>query len=204
MSKPRLTYFDFPASRGEECRIALHVAGVDFDDVRIKRDDWPVHKGSTPFGAMPVLEIAGRRPVAHSNVILALVGRAHGLHPKDPHDAAVHEAMMAHAEDLRLKVGPTIFMQDEAAKKAAREQLVASYFPSWTEQAERQVGEGPFFAGEELHVVDVKLFIVLRWFLSGSVDHIPPSVFDGAPKLRRLHDAVRDHERVRAWHEPKS
>ena len=32
MSKPRLIYFDFAGSRGEECRIALHLAGVDFDD----------------------------------------------------------------------------------------------------------------------------------------------------------------------------
>ena len=36
MSKPRLTYFDFAGSRGEECRIALHLAGIDFDDVRVK------------------------------------------------------------------------------------------------------------------------------------------------------------------------
>ena len=38
MSKPRLIYFDFAGSRGEECRIALHLAGVDFEDVRVKGD----------------------------------------------------------------------------------------------------------------------------------------------------------------------
>ena len=27
MTKPRLVYFDFAGSRGEECRIALHLAG---------------------------------------------------------------------------------------------------------------------------------------------------------------------------------
>ena len=37
MSKPKLTYFDAPVSRGEECRLALHLAGIDFEDVRIKR-----------------------------------------------------------------------------------------------------------------------------------------------------------------------
>lgn len=35
MSKPKLTYFDAPASRGEECRLALHIAGVPFEDNRI-------------------------------------------------------------------------------------------------------------------------------------------------------------------------
>ena len=37
MTKPKLTYFDAPVSRGEECRLALHLAGVDFEDDRLKR-----------------------------------------------------------------------------------------------------------------------------------------------------------------------
>ena len=32
MSKPKLSYFDAPVSRGEECRLALHAANVDFED----------------------------------------------------------------------------------------------------------------------------------------------------------------------------
>ena len=28
MSKPKLIYFDAPVSRGEECRLALHLADV--------------------------------------------------------------------------------------------------------------------------------------------------------------------------------
>lgn len=44
MTKPRLAYFDFAGSRGEECRIALHLAGVDFDDVRVAGADWPASR----------------------------------------------------------------------------------------------------------------------------------------------------------------
>jgi len=39
MTKPKLTYFDAPVSRGEECRLALHLAGVDFEDIRIRSAD---------------------------------------------------------------------------------------------------------------------------------------------------------------------
>jgi glutathione S-transferase len=67
MTKPKLIYFDAPVSRGEECRLALHVAGVDFDDVRIKREDWPALKPKTPFGSLPVFELPGKPPLAHSN-----------------------------------------------------------------------------------------------------------------------------------------
>ena len=200
MSKPKLIYFDAPVSRGEECRLALHVAGVDFDDVRIKRDEWAALKPKTPFGAMPVLEMEGRPPLGQSNAILVLIGRQHGLHPKDDFEAARHEAVMACVEDLRAAVTPTLRMKDEAEKKKAREELVASYFPTWGERVERQIGDGPFFAGEKIHVVDMKLHMAVRWFAGGNVDHVPATIFGGFPKLTRVHDAVRDDARIEAWY----
>ena len=50
MSKPTLIYFDAPVSRGEECRLALHLAGVEFEDRRIPSADWPALKPDTPYG----------------------------------------------------------------------------------------------------------------------------------------------------------
>ena len=90
MSRPRLIYFDAPVSRGEECRLALHLAGVDFEDVRVKPADWPAMKEHTPYGALPVHEMPGCPPLAHSNAILVLIGRRHGLHPADVIEAARH------------------------------------------------------------------------------------------------------------------
>src|SRR3954452_22082143 len=110
MTRPRLTYFDAPVSRGEECRMALHLAGVDFEDVRIKFAEWPALKPTTPYGTMPFLELPGKPVLAHSNAILVYVGREHGLHPTDNFEAARHEGMMAHVEDLRAVLGPTLRM----------------------------------------------------------------------------------------------
>jgi glutathione S-transferase len=84
LPNPKLYYFDAPVSRGEECRLALHLANVDFEDVRIARTDWPSFKERTPFGHVPVLELPGRAPLADSNAILTLIGRKHDLHPSDP------------------------------------------------------------------------------------------------------------------------
>jgi prostaglandin-H2 D-isomerase / glutathione transferase len=200
MTKPRLIYFDAPVSRGEECRLALHVAGVDFEDVRIKREEWPALKPTTPFGGLPVFELPGRPPLGQSNAILVLIGREHGLHPKDNFEAARHEARMCHVEDLRNNVGPTMRIADEEEKKKAREALVASFLPTWGEKAERQIGQGPFFGGAELQVVDLKLYMAVRWFAGGKVDHIPATIFSAFPKLNRVHDAVRDDERIKAWY----
>ncbi len=199
MSKPRLIYFDAPVSRGEECRLALHVAGIDFEDVRIERATWPELKAQTPYGGLPVLELPGHPPLAHCNAILVLVGRRHGLHPADDFEAARHEGMMQHVEDLRAVVSPTIRMGD-AEKKAAREALVAGYLPQWANAAERNIGNGPFFGGEKIQVVDFKIHMAVRWFNGGKVDHIPATIFAGYPKLVRVHDAVRDHPGVTSWY----
>jgi glutathione S-transferase len=199
VTRPKLTYFDAPVSRGEECRLALHLAGVDFEDNRISQAAWPALKERTPYGTMPVLELPGHAPIAHSNAILVLIGRRHGLHPADDFEAARHEGMMQHVEDLRLRVSPTIRMGD-AEKKTAREALVADYLPGWGKAAERNLGAGPFFAGDKMHVVDLKLHMAVRWFLGGKVDHIPATIFAAFPKLMRIHDAVRDDARVKAWY----
>ncbi len=199
MSKPRLIYFDAPVSRGEECRLALHLAGVDFEDVRISGAEWAAMKEDTPYGGLPVLELPGRPPLAHSNAILVMIGRAHGLHPKDEFEAARHEGMMQHVEDLRAVVGPTIRM-GEAEKKAAREAIVRDFLPAWARYAEKNIVAEPFFGGAKLQVADLKLHMAVRWFIGGRVDHIPATIFAGYPKLVRVHDAVRDHAGVKSWY----
>ena len=199
MTKPKLTYFDAPVSRGEECRLALHLAGVEFEDNRVKGPDWPAIKPTTPYGSMPVYEIPGRPAIAHSNAILGMIGREHGLHPTDAFEAARHEGMMQHVEDMRHHVGPTIRL-GEAEKKVAREALVATYLPAWAGFAEKNITEGPFFAGAKINVVDLKVHMAVRWFLGGKVDHIPATIFDNYPRLMGIHDAVRDHAGVKRWY----
>jgi hypothetical protein len=82
-----------------------------------------------------------------------------------------------------------------------REELAASYLPSWAAAIERQIGDdGPFFAGAKLHVVDLKLFVIHRSFASGTYDHIPASIFADYPRFARVHDAVRDHADVKTWY----
>ncbi len=199
MSRPRLIYFDFAGSRGEECRIALHLAGIDFEDVRVKGDAWPAMKASTPFGAMPVLEMPGKAALAHSNAILVFIGRQHGLHPTDAFEAARHEALMCAVEELRHTITPTLGITDPEQKRQAREALAANDLRPWGSQVERQLGSGPFIGGATLQVADLKLYMVVRWLTSGVVDHVPTTVFDHCPKLLRLYKAVGEHEGVKAW-----
>ena len=199
MTKPRLIYFDFAGSRGEECRLALHVAGIDFEDVRVKGPDWPAMKASTPFGAMPVLELPGKPPLAHSNAILVLIGRRHGLHPADDFEAAWHESLMCAVEELRHTISTTLRVSDPEQKRLAREALAANELHTWGSQVERQLGDGPFIGGSALQVADLKLYMVVRWLISDVLDHVPTTVLDHCPKLLGVYRAVGEHAGVKAW-----
>ncbi len=202
MPKTTLTYFDTPSSRGEECRLALHLAGVPFTDERLKPAEFAARKSAFPFGALPVLTVEGHPPLAQSNTILRLVGRDHGLHPKDSWAAAREEAIMDSVEDMRWMMRPMTRMKDEAEKKKAREEAASGYLQDWAGYIERQIDQhgGPFVSGKELHVVDLKIFVVLTPYLNGKIDYIPGDVFKNFPRLLGVHEAVKTHPKVQAWY----
>ncbi|HUB07934.1 MAG TPA: glutathione S-transferase family protein [Myxococcales bacterium] len=198
MAKMTLTYFDTPSSRGEECRLALFLAGVPFTDERLKGADWPKRKDSTPYGALPVLTAEGQPPIAQSNAILRLIGSQHGLHPADAWEAARHEALMGAIEDMRGRIGPTRHLPD-AERKRAREELASGYLQEWGGHVQAQLGD-PFVGGAAIQVADLKLFVAMTPLLRGSIDHVPGDVFKAFPKLLAHHEAVESHPKVVAWY----
>jgi glutathione S-transferase len=194
-----LTYFDAPASRGEECRLALFLAGIPFTDERLDRPQFADRRSSTPYGALPVLTVEGHAPLAQSNAILRLVGSQSGLHPADAWEAARHESVMGAVEDMRARLQPTGRIKDPEEKRRAREEFANSYFKEWATNVERQVGE-PFIAGAAIHVADLKLFVALTPFLQGKIDHVPADILKAHGKLTRHYDAVKSHPKVVAWY----
>lgn len=199
MAKPKLTYFDFSASRGEECRLAFSVAGVDFEDNRVKREDWPALKATLPFRSMPVLELEGKPPLSQANAILRLIGRKYGLLPiDDDWECARIESIMDAAEDIRGKVSATMSIKDPEEQKRTRAELSEGALKSFGECIEAQI-QGPFVSGEKISVADIKLFVVVGWIKKGVLDHISAELFDGYPKISALFTAVTQHPSVVAW-----
>jgi glutathione S-transferase len=194
-----LTYFDTPSSRGEECRLALFLAGIPFNDDRLDRAKWMERKGSTPYGALPVLTVEGHPPLAQSNAILRLIGSQNGLHPTDPWEAARHESVMGAIEDMRVRLGPTGRIKDPEEKRRAREEFASGFFKDWAATVERQV-EGPFIGGAAINVVDLKLFVGLTPFAQGKIDHVPADILKPHAKLTRLYEAVKAHPKVVSWY----
>lgn len=204
MSKPKVTYFDFAGSRGEEVRLALAIAGVAFEDVRLKDDQFAAIKSQLPFGALPVFEVEGHGSFAETNAILRLIGRVHGLHPNDPWEGARHDAVMDACEELRQRVSATSRFSDAAEKKAAREALAAGYVPRWAQGVERLIGQGPFIGGAKPAVADIKVYMLERALSSGIYDNIPATVLAPFKALKALAAGVANHPAVLAWTARKS
>lgn len=199
MPKYKISYFDFPGGRGEECRLTLHVAGVDFEDDRFTGAQWRDRKSATPFGAAPILTLEDGRQLAQSNAILAFLGRELGLHPAEPWEAARHESLMMAVEDLREKLAQATDSSSDEAKRASREEFAAGWMKRWANNMEAQI-TGPFVAGDELHVADIKIANIMRWFKNGGVDYISSDYFEDHPRLLALYEALHARDDVRAWY----
>jgi len=197
--KPKLTYFDNPASRGEECRLAFAVAGVEFEDNRIAPSAWSALKPNTPFGALPTLEVEGKPAVSQANAILAYVGRKYDLLPRDEWEGLRLQSLLEAAEELRHTISKTFGIKDADELKRRRAELAEGPIRSWGANMERQI-VGPFAGGDQISVADIKLFVVVGWLKKGALDHIPTDVLDHCPKLLALFENVKSHPRVVDWY----
>jgi prostaglandin-H2 D-isomerase / glutathione transferase len=196
-----LIYFDFDGSRGEAARLAMHIAGIPFEDRRIARKDWSAQRDTTPYQSLPVLEVDGKA-IAQSNTINRYVGKLAGLYPRDDWQAALADEVMDAIEDISGKIGNTFTLESEA-KKSAREALAAGPIPHFLRQFESRLeaGGGEWFVEKRLTVADLKCFLFVRWLKSGALDHVPADIVDRhAPLLAKHLERVRNHPKIAAYY----
>lgn len=204
MAHYKLIYFDLDGGRGEPIRIALHAAGIDFEDHRVAFPAFQEMKKDLPFGCVPVLEVDGVA-VSQSNAIARYVGRMGGLYPEDERQALYCDEAMDVAEDISHYLGPTFGLQGEALK-SAREQLVerrlSVFLPGLAKLLAR--GGGKYFADNRLTVADLKVFVQTRWFRSGMLDHVPKDLVDTlAPALAEHQARIERDPVVVAWYDAR-
>ena len=76
-------YFDLYA-RGEPIRMALHLSGAQWEDIRLTGPSWAEKKPTARFGQMPILELDDGTQLVQTAAILHYIGAKYGLIPAEP------------------------------------------------------------------------------------------------------------------------
>ncbi len=201
MTTHRLTYFDIDGGRAEPVRIALHAAGIDFEDHRISFAEFSRIRNDLRFTCVPILEIDGAQ-VTQSNAMLQYAGRLAGLYPADPLQALYCDEILGACEDVTGYIARTIGLQGDALREA-REDLVSGRLTIMLDGLEALLlrGGGTYFADDRLTIADLKAAETSRWLSSGALEHIPADVVDTvAPSLAAHLARVQAEPIVTAWY----
>lgn len=188
MPRFKLTYFDFDGGRAEPVRIAFHAGGIAFEDHRISFPEFGKLRDGLRFKAVPVLEIDGAA-VTQSNSMCRYVGKLAGLYPEDALQALYCDEVLDAVEDISQHLGATFGLKGPAlqeARQALVQGALSTHLTGLGELLAR--GGGSYFAGGQMTVADLKVFVQTRWLTKGSLDHIP------ADLIARLAPALVEHE----------
>ncbi len=185
MPKVKLSYFDFPGGRGEPARLAFTIGGIEFTDHRVPFAEWATVRESAPFHACPFLEADGQ-VIGQSNAITRYAGQLANLYPEDPWQAALCDEALDAVEDMWVKLGSTMGIEDPEELKTARQALADGPYPHYLKQLAKRLKQagGEFFADGRLTVADLQVFVVCRALMSGKFEHISKEIVNEvAPEL---------------------
>jgi glutathione S-transferase len=201
MADYKLTYFDFSGGRGEPIRIALHAAGIDFEDHRISFDEFLKTREQMRFNCAPVLELDGVE-VTQSNAMLRYVGKMAGLYPEDATQALYCDEAMDAVEDLLHQIVSTFGLEGDALK-AARQKLVDGWLTIFvTGLGEILERGGDYIADNRLTVADLKVYVQTRSLRSGTLDHVPTDLVDRlAPNLVEHEERIANDPVVTSYYD---
>ena len=103
----KVYYGDMPFWRAECVRMALHIGGIPFEDVRDKPWGDILALGVATFGALPVMEVDGLI-LSQTQPMAAYSGKLAGLVPEDPWKAAKVDEAINGCTDVTQTIGSTM------------------------------------------------------------------------------------------------
>mmetsp|Transcript_110803 Transcript_110803/g.220386 ORF Transcript_110803/g.220386 Transcript_110803/m.220386 type:complete len:242 (-) Transcript_110803:212-937(-) len=213
-SRPQLMYFDVPGRVAGLRILMFTVFGKDgWEDRRVAFKEWPELKATLGLQYLPLLSIPGSPPVkVHSaEAMMRWAGKQAGLYPTDADAALLADEMMTTVYEALSKAPrpssivtadmlPQLwkdFTEDPppAEGQKAKKAPMSLYFSYIQDRI-----KGPFFAGADLSVADLALYMLVNYFVKGEIPHISaeyvPSTF---PAIKDHHTAVKEHPLVKAY-----
>ncbi|XP_052260884.1 glutathione S-transferase 1-like isoform X2 [Dreissena polymorpha] len=201
MASYKLYYFD---GRGaaELARLVFKQAGVDFEDIRYTGEEWPQHKSEMPLGAMPVLEVDGRK-ICQSLAIARYLAKEFGLFGSNNMEAFVIDELFEIFAEIMNNHLWKIFYEEDENKKAElaetfKKDSAAKYLNLIEKRLKENTSGSGFYVGSEVTVGDLLLYNSMyanrKWLGQFSVD-----VYEGRPLLEEHFKLVGVLPNIAKW-----
>ena len=168
---------------------------IDYVDLSNK-PDWFVEL--SPLSKVPVLEVTrddGSKMVLFESVVINeyLDDATEGsMLPADPLDRAHSRAWIEFGTAVLSDAFSVTSAKDEAELSVVLKKLGAKL-----DRLEREIGEGPFFLGAEVSLVDAAFTPALQRLSWADEIHPAMAIFEGRPKIARWWNALAERESVR-------
>ncbi len=222
--KVKLIYFPFEAA-AEKVRLALHVSKVDFEDIRVKGEEFMKMKPTLPNGQLPVMQIDDGEYISQSGAMARWAARQGkgALYPvEDVEKCFIIDQCIGFFEDdfrswqapLAMGMNPVKMGYDAdfqktdkgaALVKEMREKYAFEELPKSLNLLTKQLAKsgGPFLCGSDLSLADLWWIPRLKYLKAGIADHVPATCLDGHPQILSYIDSVLKHPDVASWYASK-
>ena len=207
--KLQFIYGDMPFWRAEVGRLALYFGDIDFDDVRIKKDEFLYLKEngklfngiSIPFHQIPCLVVDGV-PIAQTGAIARFCGKLSGLYPsEDSISCALIDQFIDFVTDLtNLVYIPSNSPLTEDEKIQHRRILAEGELKRKLDILEDNISANQtWIVGKEMTIADIAIWRGIGWLASDLVAGIPQPYFVNYPKITKIFKNVDNHPKICEW-----
>lgn len=201
MSTLKLTYFN-SAGRAEPIRMALQMANVPFEDIRLDFAEFAKAKAANafPLGSLPTLEVDGHVYTQSSAMLRFAAQLGDGeLYPTAPHQALAVDSVIETLNDTLSHAMAASFWEKDMTKKL---EMRAALLEGELKQAFSYIegiiekSGGPFVAGNALSTADMVVASHVMMIRRGDLDGVTADDLAPYPRLGTLTDAYLEEPRV--------
>ena len=153
----KVYYFDL-YGRAEPIRMMLSQAKVEFEDVRLTKEQFAEMKesGNLEFGQLPAFETEDGKFLSQSASIARYVARTNGFYPEDPMDQWFQDSSLDALSDLAQAA-----MKVHFAKEEEKQEAIANYMgkvmPAFLEKMDKRLDGKKFLGGDKMMYADFAL-----------------------------------------------
>ena len=198
--KISLIYFDFPFWRAEIARISLFIGNIEFEDVRITKDEFQRVKSDgqldngikIPFNQLPCL-VVDKVSIAQTGGIARFCGKLANLYPQNNNlEAAKIDQFIDMATDLTVLVAST--------KVEDRNNLVIGELSRKLSILNKSIElSNNYLVNNNISIADIAIWRLMGWLTSGSLDGIPLDLLKEHENISKICLLVDKHPKINEW-----